>query len=81
MSRSIWKNPFIDNHIIKQISKKRIKTWSRRSVILPSFINKTFDVHNGKRFIPITITYDMVGLKFGEFAPTRSTYIYKKSKK
>lgn len=50
-------------------------------MILPSFINKTFDVHNGKRFIPITITYDMVGLKFGEFAPTRSTYIYKKSKK
>lgn len=81
MARSIWKNPFIDNHLVQQSDKKKVKTWSRRSVILPSFINKTFEVYNGKKFIPIMITYNMIGLKLGEFSPTRSTYIYKKSKK
>jgi len=81
MSRSIWKNPFVDNHIIKEIKSKKIKTWSRSSVILPSFINKTFEVYNGKKFNSVLITTDMVGLKLGEFSPTRATYTYKKSKK
>ena len=78
MSRSVWKGPFVDPSIIKKInalkdktSKKPIKTWSRKTTIIPEFVGHSFLVHNGKKFIPITISEDMVGHKFGEFSPTR----------
>ena len=79
MSRSLWKGPFVDGYILKKAEKSRasgrsevIKTWSRRSTILPQFVGLTFGVHNGHKHIPVTITEDMIGLKFGEFSPTRS---------
>lgn len=78
MSRSIKKGPFVDESLKKKInkmqlsgSKKPIKTWSRRSVVLPDFVGLTISVHNGKTFIPLFITENMVGHKLGEFAPTR----------
>ncbi len=79
MSRSIKKGPFIDKHLIEKIddavknkSKKVIKTWSRRSTITPDAIGLTFAVHNGKKFIAVYVSENMVGHKFGEFAPTRT---------
>ena len=79
MARSVKKGPFIDGHLMKKISKaqeeksrKPIKTWSRRSTILPEAIGLTLAVHNGRKFIPIYITENMVGHKLGEFAPTRT---------
>ncbi|NQZ65809.1 MAG: 30S ribosomal protein S19 [Mycoplasmatales bacterium] len=80
MSRSIKKGPFIDAHLEKKVkaiieggAKKRpIKTWSRRSTIFPSFVGLTFQVHNGRKFIDVFITEDMVGHKLGEFSPTRT---------
>ena len=79
MSRSVWKGPFIDNYLLKKADKSRnsgrndvIKIWSRRSTILPQFVGLTFGVHNGNKFIPVLVTENMVGLKFGEFAPTRT---------
>ncbi len=79
MSRSIKKGPFVDDHLMKKIeklietgSKKPIKTWSRRSTILPDFVGFTISVHNGKKFIPVFITENMVGHKLGEFAVTRN---------
>jgi len=81
MSRSIKKGPFIDIKLWKKIEenmrtdKKRvIKTWSRRSTILPEVVGMTFAVHNGRKFIPVFVTEDMVGHKLGEFAPTRTFY-------
>jgi len=78
MARSIIKGPFVDNHLAKKIDhaiskndKKVIKTWSRRSTVLPEAIGLTFAVHNGKKFVPVYVTENMVGHKFGEFAPTR----------
>jgi len=78
MARSIKKGPFVDESLQKKIdgmirsgSKKPIKTWSRRSVILPDFVGLTISVHNGKKFFPLFITENMVGHKLGEFAPTR----------
>jgi small subunit ribosomal protein S19 len=78
MSRSIKKGPFVDKHLIEKIddavknnSKKVIKTWSRRSTITPEAVGLTFAVHNGKKFIAVYISENMVGHKFGEFAPTR----------
>jgi len=78
LSRSIWKGPYVDNTLLKkangiQKSGKRqaIKTWSRASTILPDFIGLTFNVHNGQKFIPVSINENMVGHKLGEFAPTR----------
>ena len=78
MARSLKKGPFIDEHLMKKVkaldetSKKEvIKTWSRRSTIYPEFIGHTFAVHNGKEFIPVYVTEDMVGHKLGEFAQTR----------
>ncbi len=78
MSRSIKKGPFVDESLMKKIrrlqesgSKKPIKTWSRRSVILPEFVGLTISVHDGKKFHPLFITENMVGHKLGEFAPTR----------
>ena len=78
MARSVHKGPFVDQHIAKKVEKARdsreskvIKTWSRRSTIIPDMIGLTFAVHNGKKFIPVFITDNMVGHKLGEFAPTR----------
>ena len=78
MSRAVWKGPFVDPSILKKIekignvaNKKPIKTWSRESTIIPDFVGHSFLVHNGKKFIPITISEDMVGHKLGEFSPTR----------
>ncbi|PPR46859.1 MAG: 30S ribosomal protein S19 [Alphaproteobacteria bacterium MarineAlpha5_Bin9] len=79
MTRSVWKGPFVDQTLVKKAAKvsesgKRevIKTWSRRSTILPSFIGLTFSVYNGQKFIPVSVNENMVGHKFGEFAPTRT---------
>ncbi len=77
MGRSTIKGPFIDEKLVKKIEKmkgdkKPIKTWSRRSVIIPEFVGYTFLVHNGNKFIPVFITENMVGHKLGEFSPTRT---------
>ena len=79
MGRSISKGPFADDHLIKKMEalnakneKKVVRTWSRRSTILPEFIGHTIAVHNGKKFIPVYITENMVGHKLGEFSPTRT---------
>jgi small subunit ribosomal protein S19 len=79
MGRSLAKGPFADDHLLKKVEaqkdsnqKKVIRTWSRRSTILPEFIGYTIAVHNGKKFIPVYITENMVGHKLGEFAPTRT---------
>ena len=78
MSRSLKKGPFVDGHLLKKVEaaqaakdKRPIKTWSRRSTILPEFIGHTLAVHNGKKFIPVYVTENMVGHRLGEFAPTR----------
>ena len=78
MPRSVKKGPFVDASVLKKISaqsvddRRPIKTWSRRSTILPEMIGYTFSVHNGRRFLPIYISENMVGHKLGEFAPTRT---------
>ena len=79
MSRAVWKGPFVDPSLIKKVEKLKtqsnptpIKTWSRKSTIIPEFVGKSFLIHNGKTFIPITISEEMVGHKLGEFAPTRT---------
>ena len=78
MARSVWKGPFVDMTLIKKAQKvsdsgrkEVIKTWSRRSTILPQFVGLTFGVYNGHKFIPVSVTENMVGHKFGEFSPTR----------
>jgi len=78
MPRSVKKGPFVDDHLMKKVNKaiqggdkKVIKTWSRRSTVLPEFVGLTFAVHNGKKFLPVYVTEAMVGHKLGEFAPTR----------
>lgn len=87
MARSIKKGPFVDAHLEKKVtaegpsSKKVIKTWSRRSTITPDFIGLTLAVHNGKKFIPVFVTENMVGHKLGEFAPTRTFYGHAADKK
>ena len=79
MGRSLRKGPFVDHHLQKKVekqnqegSKKPIKTWSRRSMIIPDMVGHTFAVHNGKKFLPVFVTENMVGHKLGEFAPTRT---------
>jgi small subunit ribosomal protein S19 len=79
VARSIKKGPFVDDHLLKKIStavekgdKKVIKTWSRRSMVLPEAVGLTFAVHNGKKFVPVYVTDQMIGHKYGEFAPTRT---------
>ena len=79
MPRSIKKGPFVDDKLFKKVEKmqhetkkKPIKTWSRRSTVMPEFVGITFAVHNGNKFIPVDITEEMVGHKLGEFAPTRT---------
>ena len=88
MARSIKKGPFVDDHLMKKVeqaketgSRKVIKTWSRRSDILPDMVGLTFAVHNGKKFIPVFVTENMVGQKLGEFAPTRTYYGHAGDKK
>ncbi len=78
MSRSLKKGPFVDAHLLKKVGemnrrneKKVLRTWSRRSTVLPDFVGHTIAVHQGKKFIPVYITENMVGHKLGEFAPTR----------
>ena len=79
MARAIWKGPFVEESLIKKVEKQKmdvnrkpIKTWSRKSTIIPEFIGSSFLIYNGKKFIPLTISEDMVGHKLGEFAPTRT---------
>jgi small subunit ribosomal protein S19 len=79
MTRSVWKGPFVDGFLLKKAETTRgsgrkevIKTWSRRSTILPQFVGLTFGVYNGKKHIPVLVTEDMVGHKLGEFSPTRT---------
>jgi small subunit ribosomal protein S19 len=79
MARSVWKGPFVDGYMLKKAEVARasgkhtiIKIWSRRSTILPQFVGLTFGVYNGKKFIPVAVNEDMIGHKFGEFAPTRT---------
>ena len=81
MARSVWKGPFVEESLIKKAEKQKketnrkpIKTWSRKSTIIPDFIGLSFLIYNGKKFIPLTISEDMVGHKFGEFAPTRQFF-------
>ena len=79
MARSIWKGPFVELSLLKKAEgaqekggRAPIKTWSRRSTILPQFVGLTFNVYNGQKFIPVSVNEDMVGHKLGEFAPTRN---------
>lgn len=88
MPRSIKKGPFVDDHLWKKVlgaadagSHKVIKTWSRRSTIMPEMVGLTFAVHNGHKFIPVYVTENMVGYKLGEFAPTRTYYGHAADKK
>jgi small subunit ribosomal protein S19 len=88
MPRSIKKGPFVDGHLMEKIqaaqatsSKKVIKTWSRRSTIVPDSVGLTFAVHNGRKFVPVFVTENMVGHKLGEFAPTRTFHGHSGDKK
>ncbi len=88
MPRSLKKGPFVDEHLMKKVRKaketgdrKVIKTWSRRSMIIPDMVGLTFAVHNGRKFIPVFVTENMVGHKLGEFAPTRTFYGHAADKK
>ena len=79
MARSVWKGPFFDGYLLKKVERTResgrnevIKIWSRRSTILPQFVGVTFGVYNGNKHIPVLVSEDMVGHKFGEFSPTRT---------
>lgn len=88
MPRSLKKGPFVDDHLTKKVEKAQesgdrrvIKTWSRRSTILPEMVGLTFAVHNGKKFIPVFVTENMVGHKMGEFSPTRTYYGHAADKK
>ena len=87
MPRSLKKGPFVDGHLMKKVGavaesdRKVVKTWSRRSTILPEMVGLTFAVHNGKKFIPVFVTENMVGHKLGEFSPTRTYYGHAADKK
>ena len=88
MTRSVWKGPFVDGYLLKKADvaqnsgrKDVIKTWSRRSTIMPQFVGLTFGVHNGQKHVPVTVSEDMVGHKLGEFAPTRTFYGHSADKK
>jgi len=79
MTRSVWKGPFVDGYLLKKAEglqssgrKDVIKTWSRRSTIMPQFVGLTFGVHNGQKHVPVLVSEDMVGHKLGEFSPTRN---------
>ncbi len=88
MARSVWKGPFFDRYLLKKVEalndlgrKDPIKTWSRRSTIIPHFVGMTFAVHNGRKFIPVFVTENMIGHKLGEFSPTRTFYGHAADKK
>src|SRR3954463_8478674 len=88
MARSIKKGPFVDQHLLKKVEamgtgkdRRAIKTWSRRSTITPEMVSHTLAVHNGRKFIPVFVTENMVGHKLGEFAPTRTFYIHSGDRK
>ena len=88
MARSTWKGPFVDGYLLKKSEKARgsgrneiIKIWSRRSTILPQFVGQTYGVYNGQKFIPVLVTENMIGHKFGEFAPTRTFHGHSSDKK
>ena len=88
MARSIWKGPFVDGYVLTKAEKARaggrsevIKIWSRRSTILPQFVGLTFAVYNGKKHIPVNVTEEMIGQKFGEYSPTRTYYGHAADKK
>ena len=88
MSRSIWKGPFVDSYLLKKAERAHasgksevIKIWSRRSTILPQFVGLTFAVYNGQKHIPVNVTEEMIGQKFGEYSPTRTCYGHAADKK
>ncbi|MEQ8602619.1 MAG: 30S ribosomal protein S19 [Marivibrio sp.] len=88
MARSVWKGPFVDGYLLTKAEKAResgrkevIRTWSRRSTILPQFVGLTFGVHNGRKHVPVLVTEQMIGHKFGEFAPSRTYYGHAADKK
>jgi len=88
MARSVWKGPFVERSLLKKVEVARgssrneiVKTWSRRSVILPQMVGVTFGVHNGRKFIPVLVTDQMIGHKLGEFAPTRASASHTNSDK
>ena len=88
MTRSVWKGPFVDGYLLKKAEAARnsgrhemIKIWSRRSTILPQFVGLNFGVYNGQKHIPVSVTEEMVGHKFGEFAPTRMFYGHSSDRK
>ena len=88
MARSVWKGPFVDGYLLKKAEDARsggrnqvIRIWSRRSTVLPQFVGLTFGVHNGHKFLPVLVTENMVGHKFGEFAPTRTFHGHSADKK
>ena len=88
MSRSVWKGPFVDGYLLKKADalresgrKEVIKTWSRRSTIMPQFVGLTFGVYNGQKHLPVLVTENMVGHKFGEFSPSRNFYGHTADKK
>ncbi|MEW6327469.1 MAG: 30S ribosomal protein S19 [Thermodesulfobacteriota bacterium] len=88
MARSVKKGPFIDGHLMKKLDearraqgKKVVKTWSRRSTIIPEMVGLTFAVHNGKKFIPVFVSENMVGHKLGEFSPTRTFHAHSGDRK
>jgi small subunit ribosomal protein S19 len=88
VTRSVWKGPFFERYLLKKADAVRasgrsdvIKIWTRRSTILPQFVGLTFGVHNGRKFIPVSVNENMVGHKFGEFAPTRTYYGHGADKK
>ncbi|MBE7636754.1 30S ribosomal protein S19 [Sneathiella sp. P13V-1] len=88
MARSVWKGPFVDGYLLNKAEAAResgkkqiIKTWSRRSTILPQFVGLTFGVYNGQKFVPVLVDEDMVGHKFGEFSPSRTYYGHAADKK
>jgi len=81
MARSVWKGPFVDGYLLKKAEVVRasgrnevIKTWSRRSTIVPQFVGLTFGVYNGQKFLPVLVTENMIGRKLGEFSPSRTYY-------
>lgn len=88
MPRSVRKGPFVDGHLLRKVtqaeatgSRKVIQTWSRRSTVIPEMVGLTFAVHNGKKFIPVFVTENMVGHKLGEFSPTRTFFGHAGDKK
>jgi len=88
VARSVWKGPFVDGYLLKKAEKSRgggrneiIRTWSRRSTILPQFVGLTFGVHNGHKFMPVLVNENMIGHKLGEFSPTRTFHGHAGDKK